>query len=254
MVRVSGLHLSLVFVCAFLALAVSGCPKKPGTCSKDSDCKPGERCVAGKCQQCGEDKHCGPGMQCINGECKKKPGYCETAKDCPDGKICKDNLCQDCATDQDCPGGRCEKGRCAEQMTGACKVDDDCKDEEVCKDGRCVPAPKPAEGLCTLKIVFFAYNRADIRQEDRALLEENAKCIQSVKDRRVHLNGHCDPRGTEEYNLALSNQRAQSVKRYLQSLGIPDNRLHVVPKGELEASGTDDESWTKDRKVEFVWY
>jgi peptidoglycan-associated lipoprotein len=139
-------------------------------------------------------------------------------------------------------------------MTGACKVDDDCKDEEVCKDGRCVPAPKPAEGLCTLKIVFFAYNRADIRQEDRALLEENAKCIQSVKDRRVHLNGHCDPRGTEEYNLALSNQRAQSVKRYLQSLGIPDNRLHVVPKGELEASGTDDESWTKDRKVEFVWY
>jgi len=95
---------------------------------------------------------------------------------------------------------------------------------------------------------------SNVRRSERKALEENARCIQSIKERKVHLNGHTDPRGTEEYNLALSNQRAQSVKRYLQSLGVPGARLHVVPKGELEATGHDEESWARDRRVEFVWY
>jgi len=257
MIRIPGRSNRAFFlIFAWVLLGSAGCPQKPGTCKKDKDCKPGERCIAGKCQQCGEDKHCPQGQQCINGQCKKKAGYCDTQKDCPDGQICKDHLCQACQADKECPSGRCVKGRCAEQMAGTCKVDDDCKDEEVCKDGRCVAAPKPYTGpsLCALKTVYFAFNKAEIRRGDLKSLEENAKCIQSVKDRKVHLNGHCDPRGTEEYNLALSNQRAQSVKRYLESLGVQGARLHVVPKGELEATGTDEAGWEKDRKVEFVWY
>ncbi len=240
-----------------LVLGLTGCPtKKPGSCKTDKDCKAGEKCVAGKCQQCGTDQDCGPGKTCLNGQCQKKPGYCDAQKDCPSGKVCRDHLCQDCTQDTECPSGKCVKGRCAERMAGACKVDDDCKDEEVCKDGKCVPAPKPYTGpaLCTLKTVYFAFNKSNIRRQDQKLLEDNAKCIQSVKDRKVHLNGHCDPRGTEEYNLALSNRRALAVKRYLENLGVPGTRLHVVPKGELEATGTDEDGWFKDRKVEFVWY
>ncbi|MFH2007318.1 MAG: OmpA family protein [bacterium] len=243
-----------------LALGVSqpACKTKlkPGTCKKDSDCKKGEKCVKGKCQQCASDKDCGPGKQCLNGTCRKKPGYCDSTQECPSGKVCRDHLCQACKQDTECPSGKCQKGVCAESMSGACKEDDDCKDEEVCKNGRCVAAPKPYSGpaLCALKNVNFEFNKAVVRAQDQKVLEANAKCIRSVKDRKVHLNGHCDPRGTEEYNLALSNQRAQAVKRYMENLGIDGSRLHVVPKGELEATGTNEESWFKDRKVEFVWY
>ena len=229
---------------------------KPGTCKRDSDCQKGERCVNGRCVQCAKDADCGPGKTCINGTCRKKPGYCTSNKDCPDGRICMGNVCQGCTKDTECPSGKCEKGRCAEAMSGSCREDDDCKDDEVCETGKCVAAPKPYTGteLCALKTVYFTFNKAVLRPQDQNVLEENANCIRSVKDRQAHLNGHCDPRGTEEYNLALSNRRAQAVKLYLDSLGIPSSRLHVVPKGELEASGTNEETWFKDRKVEFVWY
>jgi peptidoglycan-associated lipoprotein len=242
---------------ALLWLGSAGCPtKKPGQCKTDKDCKAGEKCVAGKCQACATDKDCGPGKTCLNGTCRPKPGYCNTTKECPDGKVCRDHLCQACQKDTECPSGKCDKGRCAESMAGTCKEDDDCKDEEVCKDGKCVPAPKPYSGpaLCPLKTVYFAFNKAEIRPSDQKVLEQNARCILSVKERKVHLNGHCDPRGTEEYNLALSNRRAQAVKRYLERLGVPGSRLHVVPKGELEATGTDEASWFKDRRVAFIWY
>ncbi len=105
---------------------------------------------------------------------------------------------------------------------------------------------------CSPSFLIWAHFTSGSR--DQKTLEANAKCILSVKKRKVHLNGHCDPRGTEEYNLALSNQRAQAVKRYLESLGVVAGRLHIVPKGELEATGTAEDSWFKDRKVEFVWY
>jgi len=86
------------------------------------------------------------------------------------------------------------------------------------------------------------------------ILQQDAECFKKVPGRVVNLEGHCDPRGTEEYNLALSNQRAQSTKKYLVGLGVDPGRLHVVPKGELEATGTGEASWSKDRKVVFIWY
>lgn len=247
----------LFVILGLWGLLLTGCPtRKPGQCKTNKDCKAGQKCVSGRCQACGTDADCGPGKTCKAGQCQKKPGYCTATKECPDGKVCRDHLCQACAQDKECPSGRCEKGRCAESMAGACKEDDDCKDEEVCKAGKCVPAPKPYSGpaLCPLKTLYFAFNKAEIRPTDQKALEANARCILSVKERKVHLNGYCDPRGTEEYNLALSNRRAQAVKSYLERLGVPGARLHVVPKGELEATGTDEASWFKDRKVELIWY
>jgi peptidoglycan-associated lipoprotein len=137
-----------------------------------------------------------------------------------------------------------------------CKEDDDCADSEVCRAGKCEATARPFQGpgLCALKPVYFSFNDHNVRPQDQAVLEENFKCIKTVKDHKVHLNGHCDPRGTEEYNLALSNQRAQSVRKYLEELGVNADQLLVVPKGELEATGTDEEGWAKDRKVELVWY
>lgn len=249
-----------VFAALFMAamLLFPACQtKKPGSpCKVDKDCKPGERCVAGKCQGCAKDADCGPGKTCLNGLCRPKPGYCDNDRDCADGQICREHQCRACKEDSECKSGRCQAGKCAETMGGSCQEDDDCADNEVCQGGKCVASAKPYTGpaLCGLKTVFFAFNEFGVRQQDQSTLEENAKCILSVKDRKVYLNGHCDPRGTEEYNLALSNQRAQAVRKYLEELGVPADRLHVVPKGELEASGTDEESWFKDRKVELVWY
>jgi peptidoglycan-associated lipoprotein len=240
-----------------VGLGLSACKtKKPGSCKQDKDCKTGERCVAGKCQGCARDADCGPGKTCLNGLCRPKPGYCETSRDCPDGKACRDHLCQACQQDKECPSGKCEAGKCAETMGGACKEDDDCAESEVCRAGKCEASPKPYQGpaLCGLKTVFFSFNDANVRAQDQSVLEENAKCIQSVKGHKVYLNGHCDPRGTEEYNLALSNQRAQAVKKYLEELGVNPEQLHVVPKGELEATGTDEDGYSKDRKVEPIWY
>ena len=65
--------------------------------------------------------------------------------------------------------------------------------------------------------------------------------------------GHTDPRGTQEYNLALSEKRAQSVRDHLGRLGVEGNQLSVLPRGSLDAKGTDEPSWAQDRRVDFAW-
>ena len=67
------------------------------------------------------------------------------------------------------------------------------------------------------------------------------------------LVGHTDPRGTQEYNLALSERRAQSVRDHLGRLGVDGTKLSVLPRGSLDAKGTDEPSWAQDRRVDFTW-
>ena len=94
---------------------------------------------------------------------------------------------------------------------------------------------------------------ADWYDELQQLLNRNAECIQKAAGRNVFIAGHTDPRGTEEYNIALSERRAQVVADYLARLGIDPARFRVIPKGETESTGVDDESSNKDRKVVFEW-
>jgi peptidoglycan-associated lipoprotein len=244
--------------------ALSGCKKKktkkplpPGKCRTDKDCpKDKPHCVDGTCKQCKDDSHCAADERCVDGRCLKK---CKSDQDCPQGEICKDGVCQTvpCQKDADCgPGRECKNGRCQALAKGSCVVDDDCADEEVCKNGQCVPAPRPTRppDVCSLSPIYFDFDKSTLTASARKTLQENAECLRKVKDRTVQLEGHCDPRGTEEYNLALSNERAQTVKKYLKRMGIKASRMRVVPKGELEATGTDESSWAKDRRVVFIWY
>jgi peptidoglycan-associated lipoprotein len=97
--------------------------------------------------------------------------------------------------------------------------------------------------------VHFAFNESVLSSGAQETLQQVVQCIRSTPDRPVRLEGHCDPRGTEEYNLALGDARAQSVKRYLSRMGIEGRRLRAVSKGELEATGTDEGGWARDRKV-----
>ncbi len=136
---------------------------------------------------------------------------------------------------------------------GQCASSADCPENHECQGGTCVaPPPPPQPGACQPDPIYFDFNEFVLTSEATAKLQAAATCIKSLK-RTIRVEGHCDPRGTEEYNLALGDRRARSVRRYLKRLGIAGKRMRPVSKGKLEASGTDAGSWSRDRKVLFIW-
>ncbi|HYP18126.1 MAG TPA: OmpA family protein [Opitutus sp.] len=100
--------------------------------------------------------------------------------------------------------------------------------------------------------VYFDFDRSEIKQSERAKLEEAAKYLSEHPDQRVLLEGHCDWRGTAEYNLGLGDRRANAAKRYLASLAAPD-KIETLSKGSLDsAQNADDATMAKDRRVDIV--
>ena len=111
---------------------------------------------------------------------------------------------------------------------------------------------------CTkqLQPVFYDYNKSDVRDDQITALQNNARVLKSPQCGvvTVLIEGHCDERGTDEYNLALGERRANSAKDYLVSLGIPDNRLNTLSYGESRpfAQGQNEEAWAMNRRAHFV--
>ena len=84
----------------------------------------------------------------------------------------------------------------------------------------------------SLSHIFFDFDQYSVREDAVPILEANAKALQSTfKDSEVLIEGHCDERGTAEYNLVLGERRAQAVKNYLADLGVPSSRIHVISYG-----------------------
>ena len=98
----------------------------------------------------------------------------------------------------------------------------------------------------------FGFDAAELTPEDRNILQQVADCLVQgpLKGRSVQLVGRADPRGTDEYNLGLGTRRAESVRQYLQRLGVPAARLAPTTRGDLDASGVDETSWQRDRRVD----
>lgn len=98
----------------------------------------------------------------------------------------------------------------------------------------------------------FGYDEADLTAADRDVLQQVAECVLRgpLKGRTVSLIGRADPRGTAEYNLGLGTQRAESVRTYLQRLGVPAAKLSPSTRGDLDARGTDEDGWQQDRRVD----
>lgn len=105
-----------------------------------------------------------------------------------------------------------------------------------------------------LKDVYFGYDRFDLSSDARAILKANADWLKANPSARVQIEGHCDERGTVEYNLALGSKRAQSAKDYLETLGIAAARLSVISYGEeIPVCRESTEScWEKNRRARFV--
>lgn len=105
-----------------------------------------------------------------------------------------------------------------------------------------------------LKDVYFGYDRADLQPDARATLKANAAWLKANPSSRVQIEGHCDERGTQEYNLALGAKRAQAAKDYLVTLGISADRLSVISYGEEVpvCKDTNEGCWQKNRRARFV--
>jgi len=105
-----------------------------------------------------------------------------------------------------------------------------------------------------LKTVYFDFDRAEIRADQRATLQANAAWLREHPEIRVLITGNCDERGTREYNLALGDRRAQAARDYLISLGITADRIETLSYGEERPSveGHDESAWAQNRRDEFV--
>jgi peptidoglycan-associated lipoprotein len=232
---------------------VAGCPSKrpkDGSCKTNKDCKTGQVCFENRCVECGQTSDCEAGEQCKDHACVAA-AQCTRDDQCPVGKACLGGVCKSCASDAECGvGGRCEAGACTRATP--CTKDEECADDEDCVNGYC---KKPAAGsndasLCPLSTVYFGFDDASIQASERDRLDANAACLQKSKSKAVFISGFTDSSGTEEYNIALSERRAQSVADYLARLGVDPALMQVVPKGETTPSGVGED---KDRRVEFQW-
>jgi peptidoglycan-associated lipoprotein len=127
------------------------------------------------------------------------------------------------------------------------------------------PEPVPSDSISSaslddlnrsspLKPVFFDYDSADLAPAAQAALAENAAVLKKYPDWTVTIEGHCDERGTAEYNLALGERRAVTARAYLVSLGIPADRLRTVSYGKEFPfdPGHDDAAYAKNRRAHFV--
>lgn len=102
--------------------------------------------------------------------------------------------------------------------------------------------------------VFFDYDRYDIREDQVAVLQDDANVLRNRLHLQVLIAGHCDERGTEEYNLALGDRRAAVTRAFLTDLGISAGRMRTISFGESHpaAFGHDETAWSKNRRAELA--
>lgn len=101
--------------------------------------------------------------------------------------------------------------------------------------------------------VFFAFDMADLTSEGKDKLANNARLLKAASGVRIVIEGHCDERGTNEYNLGLGERRASAVKNYLVSLGVSASRIRTISYGEEKpfAAGHNEAAWKQNRRAHF---
>jgi peptidoglycan-associated lipoprotein len=106
--------------------------------------------------------------------------------------------------------------------------------------------------MCDLPEARFDFNSSSIGGDARRVIDVIARCFLEGPGKGKNLNvvGHADPRGEEEYNFALGQRRAGSVATLLRKAGLGEDRVSTTSRGELDATGTDDAGWARDRRVE----
>ncbi len=100
----------------------------------------------------------------------------------------------------------------------------------------------------------FDFDSSDLSSAEKEVLDQVARCLTTgpLKGRKVKLVGRADPRGEQEYNMELGENRASSVKKYLGGLGVEGPRVSLTSRGALDATGSDESGWRKDRRVDMA--
>jgi len=112
----------------------------------------------------------------------------------------------------------------------------------------------PYRSSDSLKDIHFAFDRYELDDQSRAILRENATYLKSHPESRIEIQGHCDERGTNNYNVALGQRRAHSTKSYLAAQGIDDSRIHIVSYGEEKpfCFDSNENCWWQNRRAHFL--
>lgn len=224
-----------LFLSMGAVLTLSACPPKYPKCDSDETCKDkGEVCVQGQCVECATDENCKPGFVCNANRCMPKA---------------------ECVDDTGCgPGRKCKAGKCsvaeenASREPGTCAQPTDCPSGEDCINGRCAKG----QSVCTFEPIRFDFNEFNLSSETQQALGRYADCMKK-ENLRFTLEGNADERGTEEYNMVLSQKRAASVRKYLVDLGVTGGALDTVGFGENKPAvqGASENAWAANRRVEF---
>jgi peptidoglycan-associated lipoprotein len=211
-------------------------------CEKDEQCAVNGKkavCVQGACVACRADDTCDVGQACISGECKAIAGYCDAS--------------------HPCPSGECRANRCVEAPAAASRDPMQCDEEhpcsgpgERCENNHCVAPVKGGPGCEAFPAPQFAFESQELPATAKATLDRLAKCLTTggLKGHRVLLTGHCDSRGETEFNLSLGANRAETVRSFLVTLGVPSDKVATSSRGELDARGFDEPTWAEDRRVD----
>ena len=117
-----------------------------------------------------------------------------------------------------------------------------------------LPSPTEFSATSALRDVHFAFDKYDITPADKSILDANARWLKSHARAQILIEGHCDERGTNEYNLALGERRARAARDYLESAGVSDSRITVVSYGEERptCSESTEACWTQNRRAHFL--
>ena len=117
-----------------------------------------------------------------------------------------------------------------------------------------IKAAMDARELFLYEDIYFEFDKSDLLAESQEVLRGKAEYLKDNPDVLVIIEGHCDERGTNEYNLALGDRRASSAKAFLVNLGIAGSRLTSVSYGEERPAdpGHDEEAWSKNRRAHFA--
>jgi len=239
-----------------LVAALSGCGPTYPKCESDDHCADkGEYCVNGMCSQCRDNSHCeGAGMMCSGGKCMRKPGYCDESVACPGNQKCRDNECgPECLDNSECTtaGTYCSAGSCIQKPECGPNADNpNCPEGHDCVAGTC----QVRIAQCNTEPVYFDFDRSNIKPNQRSKLNDVANCLKGDNVAPMEIGGHCDERGTAEYNLALGERRAEAVRRYLNNKGVDGNKLSTRSYGEESpaAQGSNERAWSKNRRAEFM--